>query len=308
MSEPERVAVDPYPDERCSAVALRLDEPLIGTASTVIRWVLVEQPGAWGPESLPSSALPGVVAARLQAWARSAGARLLLLRSPTRSVPLRRQCFVVASGPGRAWMRRLTTEHPADLLDLDLDAGFAAGGDGLGEVHDRPLFLVCTHGRHDPCCADLGRPLVRSLVGLEGLWESSHVGGDRFAGNLVCLPHGLYYGRVGPEDCARIVAAYRHGDVDLARYRGRSCYDFVTQAAEWFLRDALAVTAVEAVAPTDRTALGEGRHVVTFAVAALGVHRVVVQVTDVEPARTIACHGKGPARPRAYELVAIEGP
>ena len=33
-----------------------------------------------------------------------------------------------------------------------------------------------------------------------GLAVRRHVGGDRFAGNLVCLPEGLYFGRVGPEE------------------------------------------------------------------------------------------------------------
>ena len=298
--------VDPGRSETCSVVSRRLDEPLIGTASTVRRWVLVEQPGAWGPESLPSSALPREVTERLLVRTRSAGARLLLLRSPSRAAPPRRQCFIAGSGPGRPWMRRFTVENPADLLAVDFDAAFAAEGAGLGDVHEAPLYLVCTHGRHDPCCADLGRPLVRSLMGLEGLWESSHVGGDRFAGNLLCFPHGLYYGRVTPEDGPQIVDAYRRGEVDLPHYRGRSCFDFVTQAAEWFLRDALALVAVDAVAPTGRTSLGRGRHLVTFEVAGRRGVEVRLEVLDVEPARTISCHGNGPSRPRAYALLAID--
>ena len=32
------------------------------------------------------------------------------------------------------------------------------------------------------------------------MWQSSHIGGDRFAGNVVFLPEGLYYGRVEPAE------------------------------------------------------------------------------------------------------------
>ena len=37
----------------------------------------------------------------------------------------------------------------------------------------------------------------------EETWEVSHIGGDRFAGNLLVLPHGLYYGRLDPAAAAR---------------------------------------------------------------------------------------------------------
>ena len=68
---------------------------------------------------------------------------------------------------------------------------------------EHPVFLVCTHGKHDRCCAKYGRPLydaVREQVDEEWVWQSTHVGGDRFAGNLVALPDGVYYGRVEPSD------------------------------------------------------------------------------------------------------------
>ena len=68
----------------------------------------------------------------------------------------------------------------------------------LGEI----FYAVCTHGRHDKCCAKFGSRVCRAFrqeVG-ERAWECSHVGGDRFAGNVVVFPYGIYYGRVGPED------------------------------------------------------------------------------------------------------------
>ena len=71
-----------------------------------------------------------------------------------------------------------------------------------GAPTTRPTFLVCTHGRRDACCAGRGWPVAVSLTERfpEQTWQCSHVGGDRFAGNVVILPHGLYYGRVTPEN------------------------------------------------------------------------------------------------------------
>ena len=136
--------------------------------------------------------------------ARAAGVRVLLVRRPGRSRPSTRRLLLADSGPDAPWLRQASVEDVGDLARLDLGAVFAAGGEGFGRPAPGPTFLVCTHGRHDPCCADLGRPLVRALkaAGVPRVWESSHLGGDRFAGNLLCLPHGLYFGQVAPEDGA----------------------------------------------------------------------------------------------------------
>ncbi len=61
-----------------------------------------------------------------------------------------------------------------------------------------PILLVCTNGKRDACCALRGRALMTALAAdhAERTWECTHLGGHRFAGNLVCLPHGIVYGRV----------------------------------------------------------------------------------------------------------------
>jgi hypothetical protein len=99
---------------------------------------------------------------------------------------------------------------------------------------------VCTHGKHDPCCARYGRPLyevLRDELEPEWAWQSSHIGGDRFAGNLVCLPEGLYYGRVDREVAGSVLDEHFAGRILLDHYRGRSIYTFPVQAAERWLRE-----------------------------------------------------------------------
>src|SRR5262249_33995656 len=69
------------------------------------------------------------------------------------------------------------------------------------------------------------------------VWQVSHVGGDRFAGNVVVLPDGLYFGRVGPGEAWAVLEEYLAGRIDLAHYRGRSFYSFPAQAAERVVRE-----------------------------------------------------------------------
>lgn len=66
-------------------------------------------------------------------------------------------------------------------------------------------ILVCTHGRHDVCCATLGVPIYTELRdryanesnGKLRVWQASHFGGHRFAPNLLDMPEGRNWIRLG---------------------------------------------------------------------------------------------------------------
>ena len=95
------------------------------------------------------------------------------------------------------------------------------------------MFLVCTHGRHDACCARFGRPVAEALARLrpDDVWECSHLGGDRFAANVLALPAGDLYGHVAPTDADRLVAAVATGSIVVDLWRGRARLPQVAQAA-----------------------------------------------------------------------------
>ena len=117
-----------------------------------------------------------------------------------------------------------------------------------GEPVGHPLLVVCTHGKHDRCCARYGRPLYQSLdeQADEGwVWQSSHLGGDRFAGNVVVLPEGLYFGRVASAEAWPVLDEYLAGRIELGHYRGRSCYSFAVQSAERAVREASGLTGLD---------------------------------------------------------------
>jgi sucrase/ferredoxin-like protein len=140
-------------------------------------------------------------------------------------------------------------------------------GFGFGDPITDPLLLVCTHGRHNACCARAGVPLARDLRARFGdaVWETTHVGGDRYAANLVCLPHGFYYGSLGPEEAVAAVEAYRRGEVVLDRLRGRAGLPEPAQAAEHFVRSRLGITGADAVTVESVTGNSACEAVVTAA-------------------------------------------
>jgi hypothetical protein len=230
----------------CAETSAAAGEPLGATASRIEHWLLVEYAGLWPHDPLDAGPFVGALRRHLeQQLSALPHSRLLLVKRPGRATARRTRVFAAATRERGS--RLFGTELPDIGALVDLDAAGALLGDvePFGEPCDHPLLLVCTHGKRDRCCARLGQPLCIALhrrAHGEWLWQSSHVGGDRFAGNLVCLPEGLYFGRVGKAEADRVLAAYREGRIELDLYRGRSCYSFPVQAAELAVRRELGLT------------------------------------------------------------------
>jgi hypothetical protein len=236
--------------ELCADASGAADEDLAATASRVDRWVLVEYRRLWDRDVLGGSLLSEPLKAHLRDQLAKLGhARLLFIKRPERRSYKRRMLYVGSCRPGDERFYALEFDRHDDLLDYDFAAALLDGGTP-GVPVDHPLFVVCTHGKRDRCCAKYGRPLYDQLKGKvdpEWVWQATHVGGDRFAGNVVVLPEGLYFGRVGEEDLDPILDDYFAGRINLERFRGRSAYTFAVQAAEQAVREKAGLTGINDV-------------------------------------------------------------
>jgi hypothetical protein len=305
----------------CATLSRALEEPLYGTASVVRGWVLLEQAGPWGREAVTESRLDPDLARALDGKAAAAHLRLLLIRRPGRGGPEDRRggppvdrgasqpstCFVAHTSRRGRWLERRRLDDPAELLALDMARVVAGERPGFGEEATEPVYLACTNGRHDRCCATYGRPLALALQASQGdlVWESSHIGGDRFAGNLVCLPDGHYFGRVGPGDAERVVGLHRKGTIDLDHWRGCCIDPPVVQAAEWFARRRTGLAGFDDLVLDGRDKLAGGVDEVRFGLATGGRLRVVVRTTrDADP-RLLTCHSVRAEPPLSFTLLEL---
>lgn len=230
-------------DAPCTQQSLDVGEPVFGTASThVERWLLLEHDGQWDRDALQSPAIPPEARAHLERFlSADKRARFGLVRDDSsRGLALPFRLFAVNATERHAGVRLVTVSSWEALCALDLAALFSPTPPG-GAVDHPPLVLVCTHGRRDVCCARLGVPvfreLTRDMAGSGLVLQTSHVGGHRFAPNVVLLPHGYHYGRLDISSARRVVRGYLGGRLsDLDRLRGRSCYAAEVQAAEYWVR------------------------------------------------------------------------
>jgi hypothetical protein len=289
----------------CADEAAGHGDPLPGTASRIGAWLLVEYGGHWPYEPIDSTVFAGGLRDRLAAQlAQVPGSRLFLVKRPGEG---RRDRVTVLYGttPGR--FRRFELPTHGGLGDLDL-VTMLRDGEGPGEPVGHPLLLVCAHGIRDRCCAKYGQELCRALSKLapDGwVWQSSHVGGDRFAGNLVVLPEGLFFGRVGREEAPRVLDSYLEGRIDLGCYRGRSSDPFPVQAAEAAVRERTGLTGLHDLRVAARRSLLDGVSEVEFLAEVSGeTYRTRVERRLGEP-RLLTCRAKEPRPPHSFAVTLV---
>ncbi|SHH20934.1 hypothetical protein SAMN05443575_3434 [Jatrophihabitans endophyticus] len=289
--------------DRCALRSQLRDDPMIGTAFPAARLLLVEQPGPWGRQGLADSHFDRSVAAQLQARLGRSGVRVQAIRRPGRTpVGTVRRWAVVDTRDEHESLWWGSYVHDAELLELDPDDPAGAGG----VADDDPVYLVCAHSRHDACCALRGRPVAAAFEALRPgrVWESSHLGGDRFAANVLVLPLGLQYGRVLPFAAAEFVAAAEAGEVIGALLRGRIGLPPAGQTAlahaheELALRRRRDLQVIHVPAPVDGVAVVRLR-------SPRGDVDVTVRVEVVE-ATGLTCSNPRPSSFAGYRPVAID--
>ena len=269
---------------------------MVATAPPARTFLAVEMPGPWAANAIRdsrASAPPLVSIARRVA---SAGGRIVVIRRPDRRRTSDRRWFWADCRPGHESLRTGSIRGDDALLGLSLD-----GSDG--EADDQPVWLACTHGRHDRCCAREGRVVFHDLDALVPgqVWESSHLGGCRFAGNVVELPSGLYYGRVSTVDVPALVAAQKRGEVVREHLRGRSALPAPAQAATQLVAERLDVSPIGVLVVAEPAARGGGRWHVDLRVGTEQL-TAVVRLVGLGERVALTCGAQHGDRPPAWSL------
>jgi hypothetical protein len=290
----------------CAALADRRGDSLVATAPPAERWLLIESRAPWPRNALASLRHSSEGEARdlgaeVARRCVQLGYRPVLIRRYGRidhSVP--RRWGLVDCRPGRESVRWGVLPSDEHLLDV-------LAGTDPGEVSAEPIYLVCTHGRHDACCAVRGRPVAAALAAAypERTWECSHIGGDRFAANVVVLPHSLFYGHVAAPRAVELAKRYDEALVVPDLFRGSGAFVPPVQAAQHFARAAGHSLVVDALRPRALRQLAGNHWQVDLALSGTGLVTVEVSAhLDTVDAK-LTCAGTSPATVRRFQLHSI---
>lgn len=284
-------------DFRCAGAAEDRGDELAGTATHLRAFLLLEQDGGWGTTVLGDSALPVAVRRHLRGHPP---VKCLLIRGHHRGSRQGRLRAYVAL-PASATLLSVELEDPTGLLALDMEALARGEPPPDWSVTDEPMYLACTHGRHDLCCAERGRPAAAALAQArpDHAWEVSHIGGDRYAGNVLVLPEGLYYGRMDETAALALPDLHEQGLLDLDHLRGRATGPMWVQYADVALRRHLDQARRDAVRLLQARG-GTARFAVEDAVWQVSVRRTT---TGAAP---LTCQAAGEGAVPKFQVSALE--
>ncbi|MBF0352721.1 MAG: sucrase ferredoxin [SAR324 cluster bacterium] len=225
-------------DVFCTDKALALKEPLAGTAPHAKMFVFISWPKAqWGYDALDTPAIPEKLAPWLEAQEkRLQGKVQLRLISQSRTSPEQHTVMIF---PDSRQYRNVPRDSLMEVLENHV------GGTPLKEFPPAPVdnlqIFVCTHGRHDKCCARYGQKIYQSLRNEIAhpdidVWESSHLGGHRFAATAMVFPQADVYGWLTGENVSTWVTMLLQNRVYGPAYRGNAWLNDISQIADAYAR------------------------------------------------------------------------
>ena len=230
----------------CSQHAQETGVPLYGTASEAQVWFLLEYSGVWQAKALQDNDLSPAVQAWLdtQTTAIPNSRALFIKRDQTAAT---KSFYIAVTDLSSPQLYRFQVQGYEELLSLDVAA--IVFGDTDEKPAEETLVLVCTNGKRDRCCAKFGLPVYQTFAAKTdfSVWQSTHLGGHRYSATAAIFPAGIYYGYVSPAQVDQIVQAIRSHNIYLPGYRGRTFYDGVVSAADYFVRQATNETRVSAL-------------------------------------------------------------
>jgi hypothetical protein len=237
---------DQPPDILACESSLFVNEDLFASAPRAEVWLLLEYNGVWGAKALEESDLAEPIKQRLFTCLDAIPASRFQFIKRERT-PETITFYIALANDLQPALYHFELNDYEELLTLDVQSIVAGDAAYDGQRSGERLHLVCTNGRRDVCCAKFGPAICQAMTAYaaEAVWQTTHLGGHRFAATAVFLPQGIVYGRILPHQATVLIDAHRRGHIDLDHLRGRSCYAPVAQAAEYYLRRETGVTALD---------------------------------------------------------------
>jgi hypothetical protein len=281
----------------CAEVSRRSSEGLLGTATASKYWLLVEYNTGWQRDVQTDNSLSD----RFNSWLsrfindddQHRSLVLFIKRSGERQQG-GKKLFIVRTGQKDPVIYQFTFESYDEMLALDALSVAFGDEDYQKNVINDPLYLICTHGKWDKCCAKYGIPIYRELVRKQmgnSVWEVSHVG-------------GLYYGHLDVVDALKVVEAYDRGEIFLQKYRGRSVLSFFEQAAEILLRQQTGLCDIDALQIISSKMVASDEYAVRYITKGeQQEHTIIVQRYSTGVRCYGSCDAKREMSERSYRLI-----
>ena len=224
----------------CSVMTRQTGEPLAGTAPFAKHFVFITWPKKyWQYEALKSKGgFPEGLKEWMNTQSKISGKISIRLVSTKELTNKSADIYVY---PEKIHYSNIL---PEEILGVLMSHFLKKGNsENIVKSIERDHILVCTHGRHDKCCAKFGKELADNLrmqvkdreENIE-VFDSSHLGGHRFAPIIIDFPTGRAYGQLTTKEIPDYLESRKQGMVYAPAYRGSVFLPELLQVAEAYVQ------------------------------------------------------------------------
>ncbi|WP_414754976.1 sucrase ferredoxin [Anabaena sp. CCY 9910] len=228
----------------CSDYTRKVEEDIIGSATDYQTYILVECPQPWLKDAFSSRWVPNNLQMLVEeVYKAKLPIRFLLIANDLTHKADHTTLLIYQKQEG---LSHGYLKHEFKLTHIEQVAGvvkqwlWGKRPESDIETNITRDILVCTHGSYDKCCARYGNSFYfhanATIANLQlenvRIWQSTHIGGHRFAPTAIDLPEGRYYGLLDQDSFLSILT--RTGDIQSLRkvYRGWGILPPVIQVLE----------------------------------------------------------------------------
>ncbi|HMJ46664.1 MAG TPA: sucrase ferredoxin [Ferruginibacter sp.] len=217
----------------CSINSINRAEKIYGTATTAINYILIEYNRAWGKNPILESEIPETIKSFLfKEIENKVFSKIVLIKKSNNTSLNTINLFAINNREVNPFINHIIIDNYWDILNINISELFSNS-----TVINKSLYLVCTNGKKDKCCSKFGLPIYNqmSLI-LDNVWQCTHIGGDRFAPNVIHFPYSHFYGHLKLDTLHEFIQKTSENQIYIRSYRGRGCYNANAQIAEYYLR------------------------------------------------------------------------
>jgi len=224
-------------NKSCSQLSIESSEQLFATSPVVHYWYLLEFNEQWEEDAFNNSRLSKDIKKKItELTSHKPYSRLQLIKKTKRDRN-NLKLFIAITKENQKELYSIDIADYEEILNLNPYNLFDSANQQTQQI-----ILVCTHNSYDKCCGKYGKEVYKYLSIKEkdfDIWQTTHLGGHRFAANILMLPEGLYFGRVNSESFIHIKNEYSNNKIYLDSLRGKCYYKKEIQASEYYLRSKL---------------------------------------------------------------------
>ena len=216
----------------CSNYSLNINESPIGSASNFDKYLLIGVPTPWKSEITESEKFPKKIKALLQENPNLLkSTKILGFNTETKYDDVDKTHIILFAKPKGNFENFSKFEFVSNQKNLEelilhlLNSNYKNHPSEINQNNNSRDLLICIHGARDTCCASIGYPIYEKILTSKKSFkvnaiQVSHIGGHRFAPNIIDMPDGRNWVKLSKDSIDSFISQKKPLNSFTENYRG----------------------------------------------------------------------------------------